>query len=62
MLKSIIKVFKRNLDLNNLINYLKKVIELNDQNLDAYVLIYILTVIKRIGIKKIFSKIQKIKQ
>ena len=32
---SIIKVFKRNLDLNNLINYLKKVIELNDQNLDA---------------------------
>ena len=33
--KSIIKVFKRNLDLNNLINYLKKVIELNDQNLDA---------------------------
>ena len=33
--RSIIKVFKRNLDLNNLIKYLKKVIELNDQSLDA---------------------------
>ncbi len=33
--QSIIRVFKRNLDLDNVINYLKKIIEHNDKNIDA---------------------------